>query len=73
MVLRLILAFRQAPVRNAQGNIKAVMGVVDDVTERKRTQAVEALFYEIDQFVLQGHTLDFILSHLCKCLVLHYS
>ncbi len=58
-----------APVRNAQGNIKAVIGVVDDVTERKRTQAVEALLYEVDRLVLQGRTLDFILSHLCKCLV----
>ena len=58
-----------APVHNAQGNIKAVIGVVDDVTERKRTQVVEALLYEIDRLVLQGRTLDFILSHLCKCLV----
>ena len=58
-----------APVRNAQGNIKAVTVVVDDVTERKRTQAVEALLYEIDRLVLQGRTLDFILSYLCKCLV----
>ena len=56
-------------MRNAQGNIKAVIGVVDDVTERKRTQAVEALLYEIDRLVLQGRTLDFILSYLCKCLV----
>src|SRR3972149_5846559 len=58
-----------APVHNAQGNIKAVIGVADDVTERKRTQAVEALLYEIDRLVLQGRTLDFILSYLCKCLV----
>ncbi|HHT9114169.1 MAG TPA: diguanylate cyclase domain-containing protein [Candidatus Wunengus sp. YC65] len=58
-----------APVRNAQGNIKAVMGVIDDVTERKRTQAVEALLYEIDQLVLQGRTLNFILSHVCEGLV----
>src|SRR3972149_1324040 len=58
-----------APVRNAQGNIKTVIGVVDDVTERKRTHAVEALLSEVDRLVLQGRTLDFILSHLCKCLV----
>src|SRR3989339_1660384 len=58
-----------APVRNAQGNIKAVIGVIDDVTERKRTQAVEALLSEIDQLVLQGHTLDSILSHVCEGLV----
>ena len=63
------ISFSAAPVRNAQGNIKAVIGVVDDVTERKRTQAVEALLYEIDRLVLQGRTLDFILSYLCKCLV----
>ena len=58
-----------APVRNAQGNIKAVIGVIDDVTERKRTQAVEALLSEIDQLVLQGRTLNFILSHVCEGLV----
>ncbi|HHT9107420.1 MAG TPA: diguanylate cyclase domain-containing protein [Candidatus Wunengus sp. YC64] len=58
-----------APVRNAQGNVKAVMVVVDDVTERKRTQAVEALLYEIDRLVLQGHTLNYILSHVCEGLV----
>ncbi|MBM2834617.1 MAG: putative diguanylate cyclase YegE [Candidatus Brocadiaceae bacterium] len=63
------ISFSAAPVRNAQGNIKTVIGVVDDVTERKRTQAVEALLYEIDRLVLQGRTLDFILSYLCKCLV----
>ncbi|MBI2472141.1 MAG: diguanylate cyclase [Planctomycetes bacterium] len=63
------ISFSAAPVRNAQGNIKAVMGVVADVTERKRTQAVEALLCEIDRFVLLGHPLDFILSHVCKCLV----
>ena len=63
------ISISAAPVHNAQGNIKAVIGVVDDVTERKRTQAVEALLYEIDRLVLQGRTLDFILSHLCKCLV----
>src|SRR3989339_1804387 len=58
-----------APVRNAQGNVKAVMVVVDDVTERKRTQAVEALLYEIDRLVLQGHILNYILSHVCEGLV----
>ncbi|MDE2217126.1 MAG: diguanylate cyclase [Planctomycetota bacterium] len=63
------ISISAAPVRNAQGNIKAVIGVIDDITERKRTQAVEALFYEIAQLVLQGRSLDFILSHLCKCLV----
>ncbi len=63
------ISISAAPVRNAQGNIKAVIGVVDDVTECKRTQAVEALLYEIDRLVLQGRTLDFILSYLCKCLV----
>lgn len=63
------VSFSAAPVRNAQGNIKAVMGVAEDITERKRTQAVEVLLYEIDRFVLQGHPLDFVLSHVCKCLV----
>ncbi|HHT9115236.1 MAG TPA: diguanylate cyclase domain-containing protein [Candidatus Wunengus californicus] len=63
------ISISAAPVRNVQGNIKAVIGVVDDVTERKRTQAVEALLYEVDRLVLQGRTLDFILSHVCKCLV----
>ena len=63
------ISISAAPVRNAQGNIKAVMGVVDDVTERKRTQALEALLHEINQLVLQGRSLDFILSHVCKCLV----
>lgn len=63
------ISISAAPVRDAQGDIEAVVGVVDDITERKRTQAVEALLYEIDQLVLQGRTLDFILSHVCKCLV----
>lgn len=63
------ISISAAPVRDAQGNIKAVMGIVDDITERKRTQAVEALLYEIDRLVLQGRTLGFILSHVCKCLV----
>src|SRR3972149_1462739 len=63
------ISISAAPVRNAQGDIKAVMGVAEDITERERTQAVEALLYDINQFVLQGRTLDFILSHVCKCLV----
>ncbi len=63
------ISISAVPVRNAQGNIKGVMGVVDDVTERKRTLAVEALFYEIYRLVLQGRTLDVILSHVCECLV----
>ena len=55
-----------APLRNAQGDIKAVIGVIDDITERKRTQAVEALLYETDRLVLQRRTLNFILSHVCE-------
>ena len=63
------ISISAAPVRNEQGDIKVVMGVAEDITGRKRTQAVEALLYEIDQFVLQGRALDSILYHVCECLV----
>ena len=63
------ISISAAPVRNAQGDIKAVMGVAEDITGRKRTQAAEALLYETNQLVLQGHALDSILYHVCKCLV----
>ncbi|KXK29414.1 MAG: diguanylate cyclase/phosphodiesterase [Candidatus Brocadia sinica] len=45
------------------------MGVVADITEHKRTLAIDALFHEIDQLVLQGQTLDFILPYVCTRLV----
>ena len=63
------ISISAAPVRNEQGDIKAVIGVAEDITERKQTQAVEALLCEINQLVLQGRTLDSILYHVCECLV----
>ncbi len=58
-----------APLRDRQGNISGIMGVVADITEHKRTLAIDALFHEIDQLVLQGQTLDFILPYVCTRLV----
>ncbi|MDN3513682.1 MAG: PAS domain S-box protein [Candidatus Brocadia sp.] len=58
-----------APLRNAQGNIRGIMAAVSDITERKRIQAIDALFHEIDQLILHGKDLNFILSYVCTHLV----
>lgn len=63
------ISISTAPLRNGQGNINGIMGVVADVTERKQTQAINDLLHEIDQFVLQGLTQDFILPYVCTRLV----
>jgi diguanylate cyclase (GGDEF)-like protein/PAS domain S-box-containing protein len=41
------ISISAAPVRNAQGDIKAVVGVAEDITERKRTQAAEKLLLHL--------------------------
>ncbi len=58
-----------APLHDREGNISGVMGVVADITERKRTEAVDALLQEVDQSVLLGQTPDFILPYICARLV----
>lgn len=63
------ISISAAHVCNEQGDIKIVMGVAEDITGRKRTQAVEALLYEINQLVLQGCTLASILYHVCEGIV----
>ncbi len=62
------ISLSTAPLWDRQGNISGIMGVAADITERNRTKAIDALFYEIDQFVLQGQTTDFILSYVCTSL-----
>ncbi|TVM02860.1 MAG: hypothetical protein CV087_08200 [Candidatus Brocadia sp. WS118] len=59
------ISISTAPLRNRQGNVSGIMGVVADITEHKRTQVIDALFNEIDQFVLQGQLPDFILPYVC--------
>lgn len=59
------ISISTAPLRDRQGNISGIMGVVADITQRKRTEAIDALLHEIDQLVLQGQTLDFILPYVC--------
>ncbi len=54
-----------APLRNKEGEVNGIMTVVADITKEKRTQAIDDLLHNIDQFVLQGRALDFILSSIC--------
>ena len=63
------ISISTAPLRDRQGNISGIMGVVADITEHKRTQAIDTLLHKIDQLVLQGQTLDFILPYVCTRLV----
>ncbi|MFN3532794.1 MAG: EAL domain-containing protein [Candidatus Brocadia sp.] len=63
------ISISTAPLRNRQGNISGIMAVVADITERKRTEAIDALLHEIDQLVLEGQTLDFILHYTCTRIV----
>lgn len=59
------ISLSTAPLRDRQGNVNGVMAVVADITNYKRTQAIDALLHEIDQFVLQGQPLDIILPYVC--------
>lgn len=63
------ISLSTAPLRDKQGNINGIMGVVADITERKRTDAIDALLHEIDQLILQEQTPDFIPSYVCTRLV----
>lgn len=67
------ISLSTAPLWDRQGKISGIVGVVADITERNRTKAIDALFYEIDQFVLQGQTTDFILSYACTALTVIFA
>lgn len=62
------ISLSTAPLRDGQGNVKGIMRVLADITHLKQTQVIDALFHEIDQFVLQGQPPDFILPYVCTCL-----
>ncbi|MEP9412443.1 MAG: EAL domain-containing protein [Candidatus Brocadia sp.] len=63
------ISLSTAPLEDGQGNVSGIMGVVADITLRKRTEAIDVLLHEIDLLVLQGQTLDFVLPHVCERLV----
>lgn len=63
------MSISAAPLHDGQGTINGIMGVVSDITEHKRIQAIDTLLHEIDQLVLQGQTQDFILPYVCTRLI----
>ena len=62
------ISISTASLRDRHGNVYGIMAVVADVTDYKRTRVIDALLHEIDQFVLQGRSPDFILPYVCTCL-----
>lgn len=59
------ISISTALLRDRQGSVYGTMAVVADITDHKRTQTIDALLHEIDQFVLQGQPLNFILPYVC--------
>lgn len=59
------ISFSTAPLRDGQGNVNGIVGVAADITHLKQTQLIDALFHEIDQFVLRGQSPDVILPYVC--------
>ncbi len=65
----IICDYRSRPLKNEAGEVLGTIGIARDITERKRNQAIELLFHEIDQLALLGQSLGYILPYVCVRLV----
>lgn len=57
------------PVRDSQGSIQRIAVYSQDITETRRLQGIEELLHAVDEHILQGVSLDELITFICDQVV----